>query len=1092
LLSHIAEKLHSYSYLTNWEKYDIFLEHGLGFIQNHQKWMCLTRCLSEPSERNKGGQRGRGSLAPDSFASPSIPNEPLTRRPRYDTLEFVETRCTVDGRDPNQWQRVCIKPAFELTHERHSLLASSPDGRYLASASNNGSVKVFDSLTGAEFYNISIKGRVTCMSFQLDKDETEFLLMGISGGAYEQRLVRWSLLTGSANKTLSGKKLGINSPLVACGFVRDESTRLHSRAFGLTTNGTLMFWDLENETILKTFTPEKDDAEIFHCGAATVSSDGRFVVVGIRHIKLIQCPNFNVVWMLRVHPKANAELRSHSITHLEFARNGFSLFVVTQPKKTLQSSNEETKTDELAESPLPKPSLVDWRGVVQRLDLHSRMLHIMALIEDSVSCLAVSFDSSLIALGGSSGLIQILHAGTGQRKSVEPLSHQIQSAVFLPEPSDNVGSDNSNIPSKAYLKRKTSWCGTVEPESGYVFTDFSEDSKTGPQNYRLASGTLNGVIRVLGLQREMERNLRTPITTAHCTKDGKYLILVGGGDVVDINSLSEKPEKPAPIDKTNVVYTARQYEERAENLEDIIVRARRDSTADDAALVHSTQTQPKSALVIPAMNNLKTSSFSQSSLADLKSAVSEIRLAQQQNSGDSQDSLGAPRKAAPTTQSSPVSIWEIETGRRIGLIDVNGEVIWCDVEYAESGKIETIVTGERNGSVKIWKFNAFGEYDAIFKPPITNKHAPVEMMEFNVIEEGDPSVILGYALNQHNHVLAVSILKPSEPLDDVDDQEEDVPPFTTGVELWSLDSAQRLDYSDIELQSLPRLIGLHHAKLSLPLTWGSPSRNLLHFIECPTPLTDLPCALVVGVERFNVYPDVPVTASTAVLDTIDAYAGPDALKRCTASCQSSFDSKVIIVAIEDTIYWISEELFPIIVMPAPRGSVAARYDSHTEIDIHSNEISASESSLDLHHQEDIERTSEFCHVRTIQGKSGECIIGVHHMKTPTADALIAVSDVGTVTLYDLSIPDHKRRDWAHKQEVDYEAKVLGMWHARTPVHGMQVVNVDSVGSAPEKLGEGSGGGGNSGVGSGQKQEKSKWIVVLWGPNGFATVLNIKL
>ncbi|KAI8849580.1 hypothetical protein BC829DRAFT_391132 [Chytridium lagenaria] len=98
----------------------------------------------------------------------------------------------------------------------------------------------------------------------------------------------------------------------------------------------------------------------------------------------------------------------------------------------------------------------------------------------------------------------------------------------------------------------------------------------------------------------------------------------------------------------------------------------------------------------------------------------------------------------------------------------------------------------------------------------------------------------------------------------------------------------------------------------------------------------------------------------------------------------------------------------------------------------------------------------------------ESVIGLYHLKSKKADAALAATDAGTITVYDLTLPPQ----WSgiNVKEIREDCSVVAVWHARTPLLGMQVVEV----ATP--------------VGS----EKSRWKVVVWGRNGFSTVLSLQI
>ena len=283
-------------------------------------------------------------------------------------------------------------------------------------------------------------------------------------------------------------------------------------------------------------------------------------------------------------------------------------------------------------------------------------------------------------------------------------------------------------------------------------------------------------------------------------------------------------------------------------------------------------------------------------------------------------SLNTTKPVSKSVEVVPVSIWEISTGKRLAQVDALGaNIIWSDLEIYSNGKIESLITGEIDGTVRIWNWNSFGYFDEktgmAVRKSFTNKNASAEILEFNVSKSKDVQnadlTVVGYSLSRHEMTLAVAFSNSTEET-------------SSGslIELWSITTGQKLKNYHLQIPALPCIIG-PQSHPTLSISWGLPSvilNKCLNDITVATSKTNhaesgdssySPISIVAGPCRLIVSKDIPITYSTAVADLLDRKVGKDMFYKCTASLQSPSNAKVMMVAFGDILYWICEEPFSI-------------------------------------------------------------------------------------------------------------------------------------------------------------------------------------
>ncbi|KAI9353664.1 hypothetical protein BDR26DRAFT_848984 [Obelidium mucronatum] len=318
------------------------------------------------------------------------------------------------------------------------------------------------------------------------------------------------------------------------------------------------------------------------------------------------------------------------------------------------------------------------------------------------------------------------------------------------------------------------------------------------KHYQLVVGSVDGVIKIIDFQDKAVKLWKGNVCDARCSNDGNYLIASG----VSV-------EKPI-CDRSNENIGLVDNEERAE----------------------------ESAPSVP-------SSSSKKSLSSLKKGDSEL-------SSMSKSVTFALSTKCHVPKETDVTIWDVNFGTRILSIPLSADIIWCDFEYSLQG-ISSFVTGEQNGVVKIWDWDAVKVSQESLRPLI----GEISFLELHT------------GRGMSNKLFA------------------DLNIYPTSIDLWNLDTGDKLH--SIGLNALPFANGLATPPI-LQLSWSQSS----------------PRYLVAGVDRLAITPH----EIQNLLDNqtfIKEKLGSDIAARCTAACQSIEDPSVMLIGVCDVVYWISSE-----------------------------------------------------------------------------------------------------------------------------------------------------------------------------------------
>ncbi|KAI8612086.1 hypothetical protein BC830DRAFT_1231475 [Chytriomyces sp. MP71] len=900
---------------------------------------------------------------------------------RIGKLPIKSADCTIEGNSRMVAQKQYYsRPCTTMFHENHKLLATSPDGRFLASGSSDGKVRLYDTMTWEHVTTFLVSARITGLHFEPNNIHCENLLICSSGHGpgNDHKVARWSLTKELPTATITGKRHGLRYGVASSGFLRDDKGRTCNRAFGLSLNSTLVVWELNTREVLKTVAPDTEDDEMLLSGSATVSNDGKLLAFGIRSIRIMNAETLTIIWNQPLHI-TNAFFL-HGISHINFRQNATSLIVISDKGERMSKLGQDTRS-----------SHGEWRTAMQIIEImqNESPKRKIWTSESSFSALSVLEEQNFVAVGGLDGVVEIINLKNGTQHAIQILTHSVACLVPLIDQDEH-----SHQVDDHHYTRKTHWDASLRKESPH-------------RCFRIAASSVDGMIQILPFRSDPETVSKSDHILAMCTKDGSNLVTISSPlkvsalAEVDITIMatpqSEEPRRFSTSGKSPSL----------ETMAEMIVRAR-SGIYDDGNL-------PKRDHVITGSSSLKRS-VNDTSLGTRKSNKS-VTFA---------PSLPDIRP----TEVVDITLWEAETGRKLATIPICAEIIWCDFESNHQGE-QTMVTGERNGTVKIWDWLLNSDMS-------TKRQTDVAYAEFSVCND-TKKLVSGYSLNMDGSLLAVAL---SNAAFNEQGSQEEADPFSTSIELWNFKTTEKLlEQSKIFVASLPSVRG----PLSVPLlglTWSYPAAILSpHFPKRPGS-KNLPACLAVGAERLLASADHAPIKCTNLTAFIRSKLGVDALARCTASRQSPFDPSILLFAMDDSVYWTQEgALLP------------TDYDDVND--------TTEDSRVDI--------APKF-RIRKVSSPVGETVISLHHLKTASLDVVVVATDFGTVALYDLSLPKDFFKEY-NGDVVRNPTPLVSVWYGRLPLKGMYLV--DS--SLPQTL-------------SRRKERRA----VLWGRGGFVTVLDILL
>ncbi|KAJ3239689.1 NACHT domain- and WD repeat-containing protein 1 [Chytriomyces hyalinus] len=924
------------------------------------------------------------------------------------------------------------RPSITLFHQNHHFLAASPNGQYLASGASDGKVQILDACTFTHVATFQANGRITGLHFEPSdrKLECTALLISYSEAASTHRLVRWCIKREAVTSTIAGKKNGLRYALISSGFLSDPQGNKSRRAFGLSLNSTLAIWDLESRQMLKSIPPNLEDDCMLMSGRAAVSEEGEFVVFGIRGLRVLQARSLTVVWAQKIHAE-DPMFELHGVSHLCFRRDGTRIIVVSDKGVQMNKPGDGSTAGGADET--------EWRTAVQQITVGSSgqdSVPKMWMADECIHSLALLEDQNSIAVGGTAGVVEVIRLDDGAFMGAQPLMHSVACLLQLPE-------------------REAS-------ESTATSSDGSNKC------YKLIASSVDGMIQVLGFKNQAELPRKTDISIARCTPDGSALVLVGGmqKDVHynDVNAAST--ESSSMLTQSSV--KRRSNEEgisrtpSLETMSAMIFRARSGINEDDPI--------PVSVKLLNQDARTETGkviALRRTSITSMKRINSAGNLSMASTSRKSIKSVTF--ATLPETRATPdteITVWNVEMGHRLIKIPIRADILWCDFESSSQG-VQTLLTGERNGIIRIW------DWLIIAAAADSSPSNEISYVELNVREAGDEKVVVGYALHPTSAILAVAssvgisaaekgFLRSSTS----GSRGGATAASTTTVELWNFKTAERLKNIEIHLSALPS--SAFGASPLMGMSWSQQSDTLFDMFPSDGPLRNrsIPANLVIGngAEKLVIAADRNPVSCIVMHDFLQEKLGAEALQsQCTASHQSHFDPRVLILGMGDVVYWILHEY------SRDPGSLSSMEDA-----------AANEEAVDIqaNNPEDgdvngVEESPVNCRIRKILCPVGESVIALHHLKSVSVDAILIATDFGTLAVYDISLPKHYFRAQG-SDVVNEPASLVAIWHAKVPLSGMHVVDTE----APQTIQE--------------LKRKCSWRVVVWGRGGFTSILDLDL
>ncbi|KAJ3297841.1 hypothetical protein HDU79_001958 [Rhizoclosmatium sp. JEL0117] len=806
---------------------------------------------------------------------------------------------------------------------------------------------------------------------------------------------------------------------------------------------------------LSSINPDPEDDDMLLSGNAAVSSDGKLVVFGIRGIRLLNTQTLTIIWTQRLHP-IDPLFELHGISQIRFMNDAGSVVVV---------SDKGSKMNRLGESNVAGATY-EYRTCIQQFEVGKGQQGLVSgyLAEDPIHSIAPIEDHSCLAIGGPTGIVDIINLKDGSIIASEHVSHSVTALNYLPDIQPSVFAET-----KKYRKRATNWDSSIK--------EYSLDN----HHYRLVAGSIDGIMQVMGFRNQPEKIRRTSVSTAACSKDGEKLLIIGG---VSKEYKLQNLIGPQNTDRRPSLSNYPVSTPSFENMNEMIARARSgidDSNNDSAHLLDA-----------PAKAQSRTLSSKSRSVSILKkhtdSSTSGTALKKQVTFSS------LPKIHLP--EDTEISIWDIPTGKRIISIPISADIIWCDFECSYKGP-ECFATGERNGIVKIWDWDIV---EAASSSP-SKQTGDIDYVEFNVCKDSSSSVVVGYSLNPVNHILAVaiSIFMPQQ-VHTEEAPEKFVEP--TSIELWNFTTGERFVHYQVGISSLPCVHGPMSNPL-LSLSWGNLSDVFTDYFPSGSNRRTLPTCLVTGIEKLVVIANEPIPKCAGLKRFIEEKLGVNSVMRCTASCQSSEDARVMLLGVCDAVYWVKEgydeevedvdsvgnddeenELIsrqPSVVVATGEEqqpeqdilpSTAGEYDANPDEDINVTEVGDFAVAVE---PPPVEIPIPNFRIRKIPTPSGETVISAYHLKTIQVDAIIIATDFGTVAVYDISLPPRYLNE-NRNEVIRKHAPLISIWHARTSLLGMQVLGT-YIPQTKEEF---------------RLDPKNEWRVILWGRNGFTTVLDIRL
>ncbi len=403
---------------------------------------------------------------------------------------------------------VVLQQAVSQVKERNSLqrhsksvnsVAISPDGKTLASASDDKTIKLWNLQTQTEIKTLTgHSNAVYSVAFSPDGKT-------LASASSDKTIKLWNLQTQPEIKTLTGHKDSVNSVAIS-----PDGKTLASAS----DDKTIKLWNLQTQTEIKTLTGHKDSVN-----SVAISPDGK-TLASASSDKTIK------LWNLQTQTEIKT-LTGHSnaVYSVAFSRDGKTLASASYDK-TIKLWNLQTQTE------------------IKTLTGHSNSVWSVAFSPDGLTLASVSSDTTIKLWNlQTQTAIKTL---TGHR-------NKVYSVAFSPDGKTlaSASSDKTiklwNLQTQTEIKTLTGHSSSVNSVA------FSPDGKT------LASASSDKTIKLWNLQTQTEIKTLTghsdSVWSVAFSPDGKTLASASHDGTIKLWNLQTQTEIKTLIGHSNKVWS---------------------------------------------------------------------------------------------------------------------------------------------------------------------------------------------------------------------------------------------------------------------------------------------------------------------------------------------------------------------------------------------------------------------------------------------------------------------------------------------------------------------------------------------------------
>ncbi|KAJ3300368.1 hypothetical protein HK104_001331 [Borealophlyctis nickersoniae] len=351
--------------------------------------------------------------------------------------------------------------AVPFFHEQVQCCASSSDGKMIATGSRDGSIRVWDAITGEEIHSFhhivsldrvavarGATGEVSSLAFSHDRAQ----LVSAAGAFDAAPTLRiWSLKAGSATRTLSGAHK-VGGKICFVSFLPPEERRILS----VSSDGSAVTWELARGKMIRSFVFEKSSTDGRStrdnpwtsgpigtetqrgCTFAGAVSDSGYIAYGSSTLTVLD-PKWKEIatFDLSAIP-GQVAVRSHRLTSVIFSPDSESLFASAcvdpiEVERVLSELATEWKSEpETSDQKKIAPSSTCIRAtvgaakqiqdqvrrvrqsVIRAWNIPSGQMRFSFSLDDQISSLSITQDGRVLFTGGDRGVLTGRLATTGE------------------------------------------------------------------------------------------------------------------------------------------------------------------------------------------------------------------------------------------------------------------------------------------------------------------------------------------------------------------------------------------------------------------------------------------------------------------------------------------------------------------------------------------------------------------------------------------------------------------------------------------------------------------------------------------------------